>query len=1201
LNAPPPAFDVLGELPVGTTVLEAAAGTGKTFTIAGLATRYVAEGRTVLPELMLVTFGREATHELRERVRARLVDAERALRSPVTARADGDALHRMLAAVPDAQVEQRRRRLAHALAQFDAATIATTHQFCREVLAGLGTAADADRDAVFVDRVDDLVAEVVDDFYVRKYGRPGAEPPAFGRRAALELARRAVADPQARLEPAGATPGSTAQVRHSFTVAVRAEVERRKRVRRWFTYDDMLTRLRDTLDDPVAGPAACARLRARYQVVLVDEFQDTDPVQWRILERAFYGHTTLVLIGDPKQAVYAFRGADVDSYLRAAASAGAHATLAVNHRSDAPLLDALHAIFGGVALGDERIVVRPVDAAHAGRRLVDASSGAPLRLRVLRHDQVPIPAGKQLAPVPPVRAIVARDLAADVATLLSGPARLLVTTAAATSTPDPTSQASPTPRRRPDACEASTNPARTDPDEVGRPVRPGDVAVLVRTNAQGVLVRDTLAGTGVPAVLAGTASVFGGDVAAQWLTLLVAVEQPARTTRVRAVALTCFLGRDVAALCGPDADAVIDELSTVVRSWSVLLREQGVAALLEAVTVGTGLPRRLLAQVDGERRLTDVRHVGEALLAASLGASGGDRRTAARLGPAELVEWLRRRIAEAGTDTGVERSRRLESDAEAVQIITVHRSKGLEFPVVYVPFAWDRWTTDPEVALLHEGEERVLDVGGPTGEGWRDRCSRHRAEEAGEDLRLLYVAMTRARCQVVTWWAPTTTTAASPLHRLLVGRPAPGTPVQPAYRVPPPGAALATLRGLASDELAVEEADVGRAAERWRPPAADPVPLRMAEFGRRLDTAWRRTSYSALTAPAHALVRHDGGSEPEEPGTADEPLDAVPTADGAGPPAAGTAGHLPSPMAALPVGAGFGTLVHAVLEVADPTAPDLLAELTTRSAEQIQRHPAPGVGAATLAAALATVVETPLGSLADGRRLRDIAPADRLAELTFEFPLAGGDHARGTRGDGVLTLGRLVPLLRRHLGPTDPLHGYAEALATPALAGQPLRGYLNGSIDAVLRLRAGTDEPRYVVVDYKTNWLGPPGAAEPLTAAHYVPPVLAAAMVAAHYPLQALIYSVALHRFLRWRQPGYDPAQHLGGVLYLFVRGMCGPATPTVDGTPCGVFGWAPPPGLVMELSDALSVGSAVGEGSESPPVSVSPTPLAGPDPTVAP
>jgi exodeoxyribonuclease V beta subunit len=260
-------------------------------------------------------------------------------------------------------------------------------------------------------------------------------------------------------------------------------------------------------------------------------------------------------------------------------------------------------------------------------------------------------------------------------------------------------------------------------------------------------------------------------------------------------------------------------------------------------------------------------------------------------------------------------------------------------------------------------------------------------------------------------------------------------------------------------------------------------------------------------------------------------------------------------LAELPPGTAFGTLVHAVLEIADLTAPDLIAELTARCAEQLIYNPLPGVAADALAAALVPVVRTPLGPIAAGACLADIAPTDRLAELEFELPLSGGDRPSRTTA----LLGEIAPLLRAHLPADDPLVRYPDLLADPALADQPLRGYLTGSIDAVLRLPG----PRFAVVDYKTNWLGPYG--EPLTSAHYTPERLAAAMADAHYPLQALLYGVALHRFLRWRLPDYSPERHLGGTLYLFVRGMCGPATGA-----SGVFGWAPRPALTVALSDLL-------------------------------
>src|SRR4029453_12019514 len=209
-----------------------------------------------------------------------------------------------------------------------------------------------------------------------RYAASGAPPMTYDE--ALEVANQAVEAVHARLVPLGLDPedptGSAERV--VFASAVRQEGERRKRGANLFTYDDMLTRLRDALADPEHGPAAVERLRRRYRIVMVDEFQDTDPIQWEILRRAFHRHTTLILIGDPKQAIYAFRGADVFSYLDAVQQADQVMSLALNRRSDRALVAALDVLLGGAALGDERILVRTVTADHEQRRL-SATGGRP--------------------------------------------------------------------------------------------------------------------------------------------------------------------------------------------------------------------------------------------------------------------------------------------------------------------------------------------------------------------------------------------------------------------------------------------------------------------------------------------------------------------------------------------------------------------------------------------------------------------------------------------------------------------------------------------------------------------------------------------------------------------------------------------------------------------------------------------------------
>jgi len=1151
----PAHFDVCGPLPTGTTVLEASAGTGKTFTIAALATRYVAEGLAELHELMLVTFGRAATQELRERVRERLVDTERRLADPAVARASTDALLAHLASAPDAEVCVRRKRLATALADFDAATIATTHGFCQQMLTGLGIAADMDAGAAFVESNDDLVVEVVQDLYLRKYGRPDSPAPMLTYADALDSGRAAVQDPQARLAPDTADPASPAGLRVGISRSVRAEVEARKRRRRLVDYDDLISRLHAALADPHGGAAAQQRVRTRFRVVMVDEFQDTDPLQWQILRLAFHGHTTLVLIGDPKQAIYAFRGGDVVTYLRAAADASTRASLGTCWRSDGDLLSSLQQVFGQAALGHRDIAVRPVRAAHPDRRLLGGLD-APLRLRVVGREQAGGDAAK-LPRVGPVRALIAQDLAGDIVGLLNGPARLSI-------------------------------------DGGSRPVAPGDIAVLVHRHAMAVLVRDALAAAGVPAVLSGAVNVFSTAMAREWLRLLQALEQPHHTRRVRTAALGCFVGWDPARLSGAGEaaiDSAMDQLRPLLRGWSELLARGGVPALLETVTE-LGLPSRLLRTDDGERELTDLRHLAQALHSVAV---------TEQLGTAALVEWLQRRIADADADQSEERSRRLESDADAVQVVTVHRSKGLQFPIVYVPSGWDRYK-DSKLAILRLHDQngaRVLDVGGTHGPDRAISKAAHDAEESGEDLRLLYVAMTRAQCQVVTWWAPATTTATSPLHRLLFGGHPPGAEPPATVAVPSNegvGQAFAELAARSGGCIAVESVS-GGPAPPWQPPAGAPADLAAARFDRDLDLAWRRTSYTALTSAAYEAAHgaahgaapgaapgtaHGAGavpavgSEPEARVLDDEAATAVlvapaGAADADRTPAEAALRGTVSPMSDLPAGTGFGIVVHSLLEQVDTSAPDLAVELVQRSREVLTRRPTGSLDADTLAVGLLPAMQTPLGPLVDGARLCDVQRADRLTELDFELPLAGGDTP--TRSAG--TVRALARLLRDRLPAGDALAGYPDQL--DLLDDQRLRGYLVGSLDLVLRVPTSDGDARYVVADYKTNWLGEgyPGSGEQLTAWHYRPAALADAMVSAHYPLQALLYLVALHRYLRWRQPGYDPDRHLMGALYLFIRGMCGADTPMVDGIPCGVFGWRPPPGLVAELSDLLAGRSA--------------------------
>jgi exodeoxyribonuclease V beta subunit len=340
----------------------------------------------------------------------------------------------------------------------------------------------------------------------------------------------------------------------------------------------------------------------------------------------------------------------------------------------------------------------------------------------------------------------------------------------------------------------------------------------------------------------------------------------------------------------------------------------------------------------------------------------------------------------------------------------------------------------------------------------------------------------------------------------------------------------------------------------WSGPGRGSAALSAARFDREIDWRWRRTSFSDITSAAHeARV----ASEPEESLLSDEPEAPVLLARAPG--GDDSLRATPSLLADMPAGVEVGTFVHRLFEVTDFAAPDLDAELTARVAELQARRPVDLGDSAAAVAGLRASIETPL---VDGLRLRDLARADRLDELEFELPLVGGDDPTSR-----LLLDTVAGVLAAHLPAGDPLAGYARRLADPLLR-RTVRGYLTGSIDLVARIGE-----RFAVVDYKTNWLGGPG--EALSAWHHRPAALAAEMERAHYGLQALLYTVALHRYLRWRLPAYEAGSHLAGVLYLFVRGMTGAETPVVDGTRCGVFAWRPPGALVEALSDALDRGTA--------------------------
>ena len=542
-------FDLSGPLPTGTTLLEASAGTGKTYAIAALVTRYVAEG------------GGRARRAAGDHLRPR--------RQPGAARAGARAAGRGRAArwptrrpptrrraagacSPTSTTprrSRRRQRLRDALADFDAATIATTHQFCQQVLRSLGRRRRRRPGATLVENLDDLVVEVGR----RPLPAPLRPRPDAARRSTAATRSRwpapAVGDPQAALAPAERRPRRPPAARRvSFAATVRARGRAPQApARRLSPSTTCSTRLARRprgrgLPRPASG---CA---SRWRIVLVDEFQDTDPVQWEVLDRAFAGHVPLVLIGDPKQAIYAFRGGDVVTYL-AAAPHGRHPGNARRPTGAAtpPLVDRLQALLRGAALGDPRIAVHPVAAHHRGPargrarvRAAAAAAGAPRRLPLTRSG--------------------ARS-----------PSAPRATTSPATSPPT-------SPRLLASGATSTGEPGR------GRRRRGAGAAATTWR-----LSRRALADRGIPSVVSGGGSVMLTRRPPTWLTLLEALEQPHRSGRVRAAALTPFVGTP------PRSSTRAGTTSPTTRRAGPalagpLLRGRGVAAVHEAGEEPTGSP-----------------------------------------------------------------------------------------------------------------------------------------------------------------------------------------------------------------------------------------------------------------------------------------------------------------------------------------------------------------------------------------------------------------------------------------------------------------------------------------------------------------------------------------------------------------------------------------------------------------------------------
>lgn len=1077
----------------GRTVIEASAGTGKTFTIAALVTRLVAVEGIDIERILVVTFTRAATAEVRGRVWRRMVDTLAALERGDAPGGADPHLDVLLDVSPEDRVRAQ-RHLAEALAHFDRAQVFTIHGFAHRLLGQLGFAARLSPEVEPGEVDDEVLAQAAGDLLVGRFSDDATGM--IDSRTAQRIGEVVVATPDARIVPEPSDVAGAPRVRVEVAHAMRREVKRRLRSLGATTFDDALLEVRSALEDPVVGRAARELLRRRYAVGLVDESQDTDPIQWQVI-RAVFDELRLVVIGDPKQSIYSFRGADVESYLSAVAGAAAHRTLEVNWRSDASLITALDTLMSGATFGDERIAYHHVDPPEGREPTRIHGVGAPLSIRRF-DDDIDIRRWRngRFFLVTEARRVVAADAAAEVVRLLSGGVNLVR-------------------------------------DGVTRQLGPEDIAVLCRTRRQVDMVRTELSRRRVPSVAARTGGVFAAEAAEQWRRFLVAIERPDRGDMARLAATTLFVGKAAHEVAAMD-DTEVLALQAQMREWQARLHDEGVPGLIAAINRRTDLASRVLAMPDGERIMTDLVHVAEEMHA-----------TWRRRRAGSLVAWIEGAMAEAvsrearSREEPESRQRRLETDAAAVHVQTVHGAKGLEYPVVLVPFAWDVPKFSAELPVFHdpdapsgpEPRPRLIDVGGPDWPGFEAHVKQQADEDEAEEGRQLYVALTRAAHHLVVWWLPCAAGAAdTKLGELVTRR----------------GADPVTLEAASGGTIEVPIVRELPPVLEYRPPAAAPQPLERARFTRPLDYEWRRASFTSLS-PEHPIA---GVAE-----TSEQPLrsDEIGLEDAEPESTEGPAVVLP--MADLPRGARFGTLVHELFEAVAFDAPDLPAELRGH-VEAALRRSAWELDPDALVAALVAAIETPLGPHPDTMRLRDLPGRDVLKELTFEFPVRTGGRS--------VSLHDIARVMLDHLDAADPYRPYAvDLVATPPVR---FHGYLTGAID----LTAIVDG-KYEVMDFKTNPM--PVEGEVAAPEDYGPAALAHAMIGGNYVLQATLYQVALHRYLQWRLPGYDPAQHLGGARYLFVRGMAGASAPVLGGERCGVVRWRPPADMIVALSSLFAAG----------------------------
>ena len=1181
----------------GLILIEASAGTGKTWTIAGLYLRLILEKALEVERILVMTYTKSATAELRDRLRKRLRDAYDAVSS---GRSDDAFLGHLVSNIKDP--EWGKRQLARALSHFDEAAIYTIHGFCQRALNEYAFEAGSEFECDIIADETEVLQKIVEDFWRLEFAeakgawlqflldRPERAPECWRQQVESHLGKPYLevipeilvgaddlheeADAEAKYQVArsawcqergviaglldaaiknkdlngnsyrlaglegwiaeadsyfsmercrldvpaclrklssaalakGANKGKQAP-KHEFFERCRdlleslanltarfedrwarmfsrlrrycdEELSRHKAERKQLSYNDLLNEFNEALKGK-QGKALALALRERYPAALIDEFQDTDPVQYEIF-RAIYMESgkSVFFVGDPKQAIYGFRGADLFSYLRARDETDSRFTLRVNQRSQTLLVSAVNALFErSVAPFVLNGLEFPPVVASSRMRPVLVAEGD--NLPPFRFHMLPS-ASEGKKPEGALTKTSATSWAThitvdEIVHLLdeSAHGRLLL----------------------------------AEGDE-RRELYGGDIAVLVSTHRQGQEVQRALTSRGVPCVRQGQDNIYQTQEAEDFERWLMAVVYPRRDGLIKAALATELMGMEGSALYDLVQDDVEWERTRALfDSYHGLWTRRGFMPMFRHWMDDYAIAARLLTYVDGERRLTNLLHLGELVQAASRESASVEHQLRA-------YSQRRHNDSECSDDDLL----RLESDAQRVQIVTIHSSKGLEYPIVFCPFLWDGQLRSAKdgAAAFHDSSRNhrpVVDFGSAD---WEMSIRALEQERLAEKLRLLYVALTRAvhQCHVV--WGHVKEMETAPLTWLLHG---------PAVPVTDP---VAHLRSLSlsqeivmhqvtslqkehSEAVAVKTAHFRQAGLAAR--ATERVALNCRDSVRTpIQPTWRMTSFTRLTAGRHSEV-------PD--------YDAVEQV-------ASLTSNAPS-IFNFPRGATSGRCLHGIFEKYDFNQGER-ANLEKLVLRELLAFGLPENWMPVIAATVEATLDTPLDG--EGLRLRDIPSDQRLPEMEFTFSI---------RNAHLSDIHRLLGSPQMGLDPRF-------VNATRRLSFETTQGYLKGFVDLVFH-----SEGRFYLVDYKSNWLGE-------RPSDYVPEALTEVMAREHYYLQLLIYSVALHRYLRQRVEGYRYESHFGGGYYLFLRGM----GHNCEEPAAGVFRMRPNPALIDALDQAF-------------------------------